>query len=161
MSLHVTSTQAHLVAPPASRYARRGKDERVLFDSFTREYFLNRPNLQMVLLLIDGSIPPQPIDKEYAGWLTENKVPFVIIFTKVGGPRASMLAEGLGGTGLFIKLLTSYLVIIHLLLFFCMCACARAAAVASCAPGLRSWSDVRQSWPCTHVTCPPAAVAEP
>lgn len=66
------------------RFARRGKDEREQYDEFTKAYFLGRPNLVMVLLLIDASIEPQAVDLEYAQWLATNGVPFVVAFTKVG-----------------------------------------------------------------------------
>lgn len=65
-----------------ARYARTGKDNRRLFDSFTKEYFLGRPTLAMVLQLVDSSIPPQAVDLEYSAWLAQNGVPFTLVFTK-------------------------------------------------------------------------------
>jgi GTP-binding protein len=35
-----------------------------------------------VLLLVDASIAPQPIDLECAQWLTDAHVPFAVVFTK-------------------------------------------------------------------------------
>lgn len=64
------------------RYARTGKDNRKEFEWFTKNFFLQRPTLTMVLLLIDSSIPPQAIDLEYAQWLGSKGVPFSIVFTK-------------------------------------------------------------------------------
>ena len=56
------------------RYAKRAKTSRLEWNTFTKEYFLNRESLAMVLLLIDGSIPPQAIDLECAQWLAESEV---------------------------------------------------------------------------------------
>jgi hypothetical protein len=47
------------------------------------DYFLKRESLVSVMLLVDGSIPPQAIDLEVADWLGEHSVPFSVIFTKV------------------------------------------------------------------------------
>jgi GTP-binding protein len=48
----------------------------------------------MVLLLVDASIPPQPVDLDYAAWLAAAGVPFSLVFTKAdkrkkGGPRCA------------------------------------------------------------------------
>jgi GTP-binding protein len=46
----------------------------VAWISFTQEYFLQRDMLVSVLLLVDSSIPPQPVDLECANWLAEAEV---------------------------------------------------------------------------------------
>jgi GTP-binding protein EngB required for normal cell division len=38
----------------------------------------------VVCLLVDASITPQQVDLDYALWLHRSKVPFVVVFTKVG-----------------------------------------------------------------------------
>ncbi len=58
----------------ATRYAKRAKTSRLEWNTFTKEYFLKRESLAMVLLLVDGSIPPQAIDLECARWLAESEV---------------------------------------------------------------------------------------
>ncbi|WIA09569.1 hypothetical protein OEZ85_008961 [Tetradesmus obliquus] len=72
----------YLVDLPGYGYARTGKENRKEFEWFTKNFFLQRPTLTMVLLLIDSSIPPQAIDLEYAQWLGAKGVPFCIVFTK-------------------------------------------------------------------------------
>lgn len=67
----------------ACRYARTGKDNRKEFEWFTKNYFLQRPTLTMVFLLVDSSISPRLSDLEYAVWLASKNVPFSIVFTKV------------------------------------------------------------------------------
>lgn len=78
-----TNGALHSMSFPRHRYARLGREQRTTFEDFTREYFTERKNLAMVFLLIDGSIPPQRVDLDYVNWLTDTKVPFSIIFTKV------------------------------------------------------------------------------
>ena len=63
-----------LVDLPGYGYAKSAKDDRLKWNTFTREYFLNRETLVTVLLLIDGSIPPQAVDMECAAWLSESEV---------------------------------------------------------------------------------------
>ncbi|GLI58595.1 hypothetical protein VaNZ11_000323 [Volvox africanus] len=77
----------YFVDLPGYGYAKVGAQGRQQFDAFTREYFKMRPNLAMVFLLVDASIPPQKVDLEYANWLTDNEVPFTLVFTKADKRR--------------------------------------------------------------------------
>lgn len=72
-----------LVDLPGYGYAKRGREDRLAWNTFTKEYFLERETLVMVLLLVDGSIPTQAVDVECAVWLAEADVPFCVVFTKV------------------------------------------------------------------------------
>ncbi|GFR43936.1 hypothetical protein Agub_g5074, partial [Astrephomene gubernaculifera] len=82
----------YLVDLPGYGFAKVGLQGRQQFDSFTREYFTRRPNLAMVLLLVDASVPPQRIDLQYANWLTDNEVPFALVFTKADKRRKGLNA---------------------------------------------------------------------
>lgn len=54
------------------RYAKTaGKDTRNSWLEFTKQYFLKRRVLVAVMLLVDGSIPPQRMDLDCANWLAE------------------------------------------------------------------------------------------
>uniref|UniRef100_A0A7S3VSQ8 EngB-type G domain-containing protein n=1 Tax=Dunaliella tertiolecta TaxID=3047 RepID=A0A7S3VSQ8_DUNTE len=77
----------YLVDLPGFGYAKRNSLTRSLFDKFTRSYFLERPSLAMVYLLVDCSISPQKMDLQYADWLFKNKVPLAIVFTKADKRR--------------------------------------------------------------------------
>lgn len=57
-----------------NRYAAAPHEVRTDWDKFTKDYFLNRPTLVSVFLLIDASIPAKKIDLEYASWLGQNQV---------------------------------------------------------------------------------------
>jgi GTP-binding protein len=73
----------YLVDLPGYGYARTSKDNVLGWNKFTREYFLERETLVSVLLLIDASIPPMPIDLACANWLGEAEVPYTLVYTKV------------------------------------------------------------------------------
>ncbi|KAK4364928.1 hypothetical protein RND71_016286 [Anisodus tanguticus] len=64
------------------RYAAAPHEVRTDWAKFTKDYFLNRPTLVSVFLLIDASIPAKKIDLEYASWLGQNKIPMTLVFTK-------------------------------------------------------------------------------
>lgn len=73
----------YLVDLPGYGYAQRAKKDRLEWNAFTRDYFLDRKTLAHVLLLVDASIPPTPIDLDCADWLANSEVPFAIVFTKI------------------------------------------------------------------------------
>lgn len=72
----------YLVDLPGYGYAKIAKTKRENFQLFIREYLIKRENLQSVFLLLDSRIPPQKIDLEFALWLGEHNIPFVIAYTK-------------------------------------------------------------------------------
>jgi len=51
---------------------------------YIKNIIVRRSSLAMVYLLVDCSITPQRMDLQYASWLFKNKVPFSVVFTKVG-----------------------------------------------------------------------------
>lgn len=59
---------------PCSFSKTAAKSTRDSWLDFTKQYFLKRQALVAVLLLVDGSIPPQKIDVECANWLAEAQV---------------------------------------------------------------------------------------
>jgi GTP-binding protein len=67
---------------PGYGFAKVSKTSRDKWDKMNRDYILQRPNLAMVLLLIDSRIPAQKIDIEFINWLGENGISFTITFTK-------------------------------------------------------------------------------
>ncbi|KAL8522006.1 hypothetical protein ACS0TY_012239 [Phlomoides rotata] len=72
----------YLVDLPGYGFAAAPHEVRTDWDKFTKDYFLNRPTLVSVFLLIDASIPVKKIDLEYASWLGQNQIPMTLIFTK-------------------------------------------------------------------------------
>ncbi|KAI7841072.1 hypothetical protein COHA_005300 [Chlorella ohadii] len=73
----------YLVDLPGYGYARTSKGNVLEWNRFTREYFAERETLVTVLLLVDASIPPMPLDISCAAWFAEAEVPFTVVFTKL------------------------------------------------------------------------------
>ena len=55
----------YLVDLPWYGYAKYSKTQRANWIDTMQDYLINRPTLQTVFLLIDGSIPPQNIDLDF------------------------------------------------------------------------------------------------
>ncbi|SNR66453.1 GTP-binding protein [Lutibacter agarilyticus] len=71
-----------LVDLPGYGYAKVSKSIKKTFQSFIKQYFLNREQLICTFVLIDSRLEPQKIDLEFMEFLGENGIPFCIIFTK-------------------------------------------------------------------------------
>ena len=71
-----------LVDLPGYGFVQGGKNHRERFSQFISEYLAKREQLCCVFVLVDSSIPPQRIDLEFIHWLTQQVVPFVVVFTK-------------------------------------------------------------------------------
>ena len=72
----------YLVDLPGYGYAKTSKAKRSEWSRMIEEYLLNRPNLQVVFVLIDSRLPPQNIDLEFINWLGEQGIPLALLFTK-------------------------------------------------------------------------------
>jgi len=72
----------NLVDLPGFGYAKVSKTSRKKWQQFIRNYLAKRTNLQCVFLLIDSRIPPQQNDLDFANWMGEMQIPFVLVFTK-------------------------------------------------------------------------------
>lgn len=71
-----------LVDLPGYGYARVSKKTKRTFQSFIKNYFLQREQLICSFVLIDSRHEPQRIDMDFMQFLGENQIPFCIIFTK-------------------------------------------------------------------------------
>lgn len=71
-----------LVDLPGYGYAKASGQHRGKFNEFVSDYLSKRTNLSCVFVLIDSRHTPQKIDLEFTGWLVENAIPFVLIYTK-------------------------------------------------------------------------------
>ena len=71
-----------LVDLPGYGYARVSKSIKKTFQSFIKNYFLQREQLICTFVLVDSRHEPQKIDLEFMEFLGENDIPFCIIFTK-------------------------------------------------------------------------------
>jgi GTP-binding protein len=71
-----------LVDLPGYGYAKISKKEIARIDKMIKKFLTERKFLTCVFLLIDSRVPTQKIDLEFADWLGENLIPFVLVFTK-------------------------------------------------------------------------------
>jgi len=71
-----------LVDLPGYGYAKVSKTIKQTFQSFIKNYFLQREQLICTFVLIDSRLEPQKIDLEFMEFLGENGIPFSIVFTK-------------------------------------------------------------------------------
>ncbi len=72
----------YLVDLPGYGYAKVSKTMREKFSGFTGKYLIDRPNLMCLFQLIDSRIEPQAIDLGFSNFLGQEKIPFVLAFTK-------------------------------------------------------------------------------
>jgi len=78
----------YLVDLPGYGFAKTASREaRASWLDFTKDFFISRDALVHVLLLVDGSLPPQQVDLDCAAWLAECEVPFAIVFTKADAAK--------------------------------------------------------------------------
>ena len=73
----------YLVDLPGYGYTKTPLKMKRKWENFTRNYLRSRENLMCVFLLIDCRHKPQKVDLEFMNWLGENRIPFVITFTKI------------------------------------------------------------------------------
>ncbi len=73
----------NLVDLPGYGYAQLSKKHRASLEKMIKTYLLTRENLTCTFLLIDSRIPLQAVDLDFANWLGQNQIPFVIVYTKV------------------------------------------------------------------------------
>ena len=72
----------YLVDLPGFGFAKTSKAKRAEFHIMITNYLINRTNLMCLFVLIDSRHKPQAIDQEFMQWLSEKRIPFVIVFTK-------------------------------------------------------------------------------
>jgi GTP-binding protein len=75
-------TNATVVDCPGYGYANVSKTTRAAWQPMIERYLLERPQLQMVLLLVDGEIGPTKSDLQMLDWLRAAELPHSVIATK-------------------------------------------------------------------------------
>lgn len=71
-----------LVDLPGYGYAHVSKQERADFNEAVADFLTQRESLRHTYVLIDSRLPPQGIDVDFIGWLSGERVPFSVVFTK-------------------------------------------------------------------------------
>ncbi len=77
-----------LVDLPGYGYSKTPKSIREGFQESVSGYLLGRESLRCVFVLVDSRHSPQPIDLRFCGWLAEQEIPFVLVFTKTDKLKA-------------------------------------------------------------------------
>ncbi len=72
----------YLVDLPGYGFAKTSKTENSKIGTMIENYLLRRETLRLTFLLIDSRHLPQNIDITFISWLTRNKIPFLLLFTK-------------------------------------------------------------------------------
>lgn len=92
-----------LVDLPGYGYAKAPKQEQDRWARMIENYLLEREQLELVLLLIDGEVGPTALDKQSIDWFRHIGVPLRLVATKQDkvkssklGQRKNQLAKGCG-----------------------------------------------------------------
>ena len=81
--IYPMDSQRVLVDMPGYGYARISKDRRQIWTVEMQKLFFDDVRFKFLMVLIDSSISPTQIDKDYLQWLADSKVKFGVIFTKI------------------------------------------------------------------------------
>ncbi len=78
----IINDEWHLVDLPGYGYAKISQQERNRWKKMIHAYLLGRKTLVCTFILIDTRHEPQRIDLDFMAWMAENRLPFVLAFTK-------------------------------------------------------------------------------
>ena len=79
-----------LVDLPGYGYAQGGQAERAGWGEMIEGYLMRRPNLRMVLSLVDAKVGPTKLDFEMLRWLQSFGLPLMIVATKTDQVKPSV-----------------------------------------------------------------------
>ena len=82
-----------LVDCPGYGYAQASKTERGAWQQLAERYLLEREQLRMILVLVDGEIGPTPLDRQMLEWLRHHSLPHTVVATKHDKVKASARAR--------------------------------------------------------------------
>ncbi len=74
---------------PGYGYAKVPERVRREWAPMIEGYLLEREQLEMVFVLVDGSIGPTPLDVQMLDWLRDNEVPHTVVATKMDKVKSS------------------------------------------------------------------------
>jgi len=86
------SESGTLVDLPGYGYAKAAKSIRRDWPEMIEGYILERQNLAMVFVLVDGVIGPTELDQQMLDWLRYNVVPHTVVATKFDKVKSSKRA---------------------------------------------------------------------
>lgn len=80
---------------PGYGYARVSKTERHKWGNMIEEYMLNRPNIELLVLLMDIRNDPTELDHAMKDFADSTDIPFAIVLTKLDKIKKSQLNQRL------------------------------------------------------------------
>ncbi len=78
-----------IVDLPGYGYAKVPGHVRKDWGAMIEGYLLEREELEMVFVLVDGAIGPTPLDEQMLDWLRDNDVPHTVVATKMDKVKSS------------------------------------------------------------------------
>jgi len=82
-----------LVDLPGYGYAKAPKHEQQRWAKMIENYLIERENLELVLMLVDGEIGPTGLDKQSLEWFRHIGLPILIVATKQDKVKSSQLGK--------------------------------------------------------------------
>ena len=79
----IINDSIYFVDLPGYGFAKSSKQERNKWRKFTHEFLKTRSNLLCTFVLLDSRLKAQKVDLEFMEWMGINRIPFVILFTKL------------------------------------------------------------------------------
>jgi GTP-binding protein len=84
-----------LVDLPGYGFASGPKSRQLVFEEIIISYLTERPNLRLILVLVDSRLTPQAIDVNFVRWLYERGLPLALVFTKSDKLKPSAAAKNI------------------------------------------------------------------
>ncbi len=89
LNFYTINDQFRFVDVPGYGYARVSKTQREQFSEMIEAYLETRPNLELLLLLMDARHEPTSLDHEMYQYAETLEIPFAIVLTKVDKIKSS------------------------------------------------------------------------
>jgi GTP-binding protein len=90
LNLYELGDGTTLVDCPGYGYASASKTERNAWQKMMDRYLLEREQLEMVAVLVDGEIGPTKLDLQMLEWLRHHTLPHTVVATKHDKVKASL-----------------------------------------------------------------------
>jgi len=93
LNLFAVDDLGTIVDCPGYGYAEASKAMRKSWQAMIERYLLERPQLSMVVVLVDGEIGPTRLDLQLLDWLRANELPHVVVATKHDKVKSSQRSK--------------------------------------------------------------------
>ena len=90
LNLFTVDDLGTVVDCPGYGYAEASKAMRASWQTMIEHYLLEREQLSMVMVLVDGEIGPTKLDLQLLDWLRANQLPHAVVATKHDKVKSSL-----------------------------------------------------------------------